>query len=78
VKDSSLSRSSVVNRSAPSRLAGRIEKAPSGRIGLGEHLADDQRAERRHRCGLHHERTADRDRRGDLVRGEVERKVERR
>ena len=31
VKDSSFSRSSVVNRSAPSRVAGRIEKAPLGR-----------------------------------------------
>src|SRR3546814_2642569 len=32
VKDRSLSRSSVVNRSAPSRVAGRIEKAPSGNM----------------------------------------------
>ena len=46
VKLSSFSRSSVVKRSAPSRRQGRIENAPFGQVGLGEDLADDQRADR--------------------------------
>src|SRR3546814_6071487 len=43
---------------------------------FGEHRADDQRADRRLRCGLEHERAAGRDRRSHLVRNQVEREVE--
>ena len=47
-------------------------------VALGEHLAHDDRAQRRHRRGLHHEGAAHGDRRRDLVRRKVERKIERR
>src|SRR3546814_15254745 len=47
-------------------------------VAFGEHFAHDDRAQRRHRRGLHHEGTAHRDRRRDLVRGEVAREIERR
>ncbi len=78
VNESSLKRSSVVNRSAPSRCAGRIENAPCGQIGFGQHLADDQRSNGRATGRLEHEGTADRQRRRDLVRGQVQREIERR
>src|SRR3546814_9408106 len=47
-------------------------------VALGEHFAHDDRAERGHRRGLHHEGAAHGDRRRDLVRGEVQWEVERR
>src|SRR5690606_9233082 len=58
--------------------AGEDRKGAFGEIGLREHLADDERAERSAARGLEHEGAADRDRGRDLVRGEVEREVERR
>ena len=49
-----------------------------GQVGLGQHLAHDDRAERSPARRLEHERTADGERRRDLVRREVEGKIERR
>jgi len=46
-------------------------------IGLCQYLAHDDRAQRRLAGRLHHERTADGNRRCDLVRREIEREVER-
>ncbi len=57
---------------------GEDRKGALGKLGLGQHLADDDRAERRSAGGLHHERAAHRDGGSDLVRGEVQREVERR
>ena len=59
-------------------VRGQDREGALGQIGLGQHLAHDDRAERRAAGRLHHERAADRERRRDLVRGEVEREVERR
>ncbi len=47
-------------------------------VGLGQHFADDQRADRRLLRRLQHERAAGGDRRRHLVRDQVEREVERR
>ena len=78
VKLSSFSRSSVVNRSAPSRWQGRIENAPRGRS-VSASTSPMRRAPIGVRlAGFKHERTPDGDRRSDFVGREIEREVERR
>jgi hypothetical protein len=51
------------------------ERALGQHVALGQHLAHDDRPERRLGGGLHHERTAHRVGRRDLVRGEVQGEV---
>ena len=50
---------------------------PGRQVGLGQELPQQQRGQRGRRGRLEHDRRADRDRRGDLVRHQVEREVER-
>lgn len=57
---------------------GQHRPGADGQLGLGEQFTDEQAGERRRRGGLENDRGADGDGRGDLVRAEIQREVERR
>ena len=78
VNDTTGSRGSSTSRDDVSLSTGRIDHDPAGRSVLGQDFAQQQRRQRRRRRGLQHDRRADRDRRGHLVRHQVQREVERR
>ncbi len=78
VNETTGSRGSATSAPAPVVRHGSTENMPGGQVGLGQQLAEQQRGQRGRRRRLEHDRGADRDRRGDLVRDQVEREVERR
>lgn len=78
MKDRSFRRSSVVKKIRAVAGARQDRERAFGQRGLGQHLADDERAERRQRGRLHHEGTAHRQRRCHLVRGQIQGEIERR
>ena len=77
MKVSSLKRASATIRSPSSRVIGRIETEPAGAPGRLDDLGHGQHRERVLGRRLEDDRVARRDRRGELVGGQVEREVER-
>jgi hypothetical protein len=57
-------------------MRGQDRERADRQIGFRQHLADDQRSDRRTAGGLEHERTTRRDRRRDFMRRQIERKIE--
>jgi hypothetical protein len=75
VKLSSLSRSSVTSCVGTVARAGQDGKGAFGQAGLGQHFTDDQRTHGSGAGRLEHERTAGGNGRRDLVRHQVQGKL---